>query len=278
MKIFTLLLIVFSFSCTAQHCQVESKSCVSVYPKKLDGDNHIKLFAKNLTKAHVTMRVDLSFTNYNSTRPGDFEILLPPDTKEMELVELKKKGSGAYRWRYNYRYVGGRVEGIHDNSYVYNFPFAKGRSYKIIQGYNGTFTHKNRLAHAIDLDLKIGDPIHAAREGVVIKVEEHNTAQGVTEAYAKLGNRIVIEHTDFTYASYVHLKKDGGLVNPGDYVVKGQLLGYSGFTGRTKSPHLHFQVYKINKSDLKYDTIPITFGWDGVYRKSTFKTGEVLSH
>jgi len=40
-----------------------------------------------------------------------------------------------------------------------------------------------------------------------------------------------------------YLKKDGVLVNVGDTVKQGQHIGYSGNTGYTAFPHLHFQVY-----------------------------------
>ncbi len=49
---------------------------------------------------------------------------------------------------------------------------------------------------------------------------------------------------------YWHLQKDGVLVNIGDTVKQGQLIGYSGNTGYTAFPHLHFQVYDATGKNI----------------------------
>ena len=49
---------------------------------------------------------------------------------------------------------------------------------------------------------------------------------------------------------YWHLRKDGVTVNLSDTVKKGQLIGYSGNTGYTAFPHLHFQVQDKNGHDI----------------------------
>ena len=52
-------------------------------------------------------------------------------------------------------------------------PFPKGRRYKIIQGYNGAFTHKGPYSqYALDFSLNVGDTITAAADGYVIGVIE----------------------------------------------------------------------------------------------------------
>ena len=54
---------------------------------------------------------------------------------------------------------------------------------------------------------------------------------------------IVIQHPDGSRAGYWHLQKDGALVNVGDTVSKGQVIGLSGKTGYAFQPHLHFIVW-----------------------------------
>ena len=55
-------------------------------------------------------------------------------------------------------------------------------------------------------------------------------------------------HSDGTFGNYAHLKYRGAAVKKGDFVEKGQLIGYSGNTGFSSGPHLHFSVL-INRID-----------------------------
>jgi murein DD-endopeptidase MepM/ murein hydrolase activator NlpD len=56
------------------------------------------------------------------------------------------------------------------------------------------------------------------------------------------GNHVIIEHGDGTYGNYWHLKHNGALVNVGDTVKQGQVIGLAGKTGYAAFPHLHFEV------------------------------------
>jgi murein DD-endopeptidase MepM/ murein hydrolase activator NlpD len=58
------------------------------------------------------------------------------------------------------------------------------------------------------------------------------------------GNYVVVKIADGRYAYYAHLQKGskGVLVQPGDRVRKGQVIGKLGNTGNTDAPHLHFML------------------------------------
>ncbi|MEO6490586.1 MAG: M23 family metallopeptidase [Ferruginibacter sp.] len=129
-----------------------------------------------------------------------------------------------------------------DTSYIYALPFEKGRSFRVIQGYFSQFSHKERAA--IDFNFKRGTKITAAREGIVVRVKEDGTSGGLNKKYRSQGNHIVIQHPDGSRAGYWHLQTDGALVNVGDSVKKGQVIGLSGKTGYAAVPHLHFIVWK----------------------------------
>ena len=58
--------------------------------------------------------------------------------------------------------------------------------------------------------------------------------------YGGYGNYVNISH-DYGYSTaYGHMSSIK--VNAGDYVEKGQVIGYVGSTGYSTGPHLHFEV------------------------------------
>lgn len=129
-----------------------------------------------------------------------------------------------------------------DTSYIYWLPYAEGTAHRVVQGYYSSHSHKNRAA--LDFKMKPGTPIHAARDGIVIRVVEDNDKGGLNKAHRQYANLIVIQHTDGSRVGYWHLQKNGAVVNIGDTVNKGQVIGFSGKTGYTAFPHLHFVGWK----------------------------------
>lgn len=89
---------------------------------------------------------------------------------------------------------------------------------------------------------KTNMPIVAVAPGVVTTVT-YSSRSGI---YVK------IEHADGVQTMYMHLKR-WPLVDEGDYVGAGTLLGYEGETGRAFGSHLHFQLSKNgNESPAEY--------------------------
>lgn len=129
-----------------------------------------------------------------------------------------------------------------DTSYVYALPFPEGKKYRVIQGYFSRFTHKERAA--LDFNMKKGDTITAARDGIVVRAKEDGKKGGLNRKYRSEGNNIVIQHADGSRAGYWHLQHNGVLVNIGDTVKKGQPIALSGKTGYAFVPHLHFLVWR----------------------------------
>lgn len=128
-----------------------------------------------------------------------------------------------------------------DTSFIYSLPYETGRSFFILQGYFSRLTHKNRAA--IDFKMKRGTQLTAARSGVVIRVKEDGTKGALKREYRQYGNYIVVEHDDGSRAAYWHLQPNGALMKVGDTVKTGQIIAYSGKTGYTFTPHLHFMVW-----------------------------------
>lgn len=111
------------------------------------------------------------------------------------------------------------------------------------------WTYNDGSAHnAIDLRASVGTPVFAAEPGTVNMVQywDGKTTKG-NQSY---GNLIRIRHSNYqgtkqleTY--YAHLSKI--LVSNGQTVSEGQIIGYSGNTGHSTGPHLHFEV-RVNRN------------------------------
>lgn len=143
-----------------------------------------------------------------------------------------------------------------DTSYVYSLPYEKGKSYWLVQGYFSHYTHKERAA--LDFKMKRGTKIYAARGGIVVRAKEDGDRGGLNKKYRPYGNNIIIQHADSSRAGYWHLQKDGAALNVGDTVQQGQLIGYSGKTGYTLFPHLHFLVWSFDENG-RWKQVPTRF-------------------
>ncbi len=148
---------------------------------------------------------------------------------------------------------GGNVQP--DTTPIYQLPYEVGKKYLLIQGWQSSLSHKGEIAQ--DFKMRRGTKIFAARKGVVVQVKSDGTQAGLKSKYLGEGNNVVIMHADSTFAGYWHLKHNGPAVNVGDSVDQGEFIGYSGHTGYSAFPHLHFMVFKYEKGIRR--TIPIRY-------------------
>ena len=127
-----------------------------------------------------------------------------------------------------------------DSSYIYSLPFENNKKVFLIQAYDSKMSHKGE--YALDFKVKKKTKICAARDGVVIGAREDSEEGGLKPENMSDGNYISIKHYDGSVAHYWHLIKNGVLINVGDTITKGQVIGLSGNTGYSAFPHLHFEV------------------------------------
>jgi murein DD-endopeptidase MepM/ murein hydrolase activator NlpD len=126
-------------------------------------------------------------------------------------------------------------------SFAYSLPYEKGKSHLLVQAYQSKLlSHKGE--YALDFKMKKGSRISAARGGVVVAVKEDSKKGGIKLKYLSEGNHVIIKHDDGTYGNYWHLKHNGALVNVGDTIKQGQVIGLAGKTGYAAFSHLHFEV------------------------------------
>jgi murein DD-endopeptidase MepM/ murein hydrolase activator NlpD len=87
--------------------------------------------------------------------------------------------------------------------------------------------------------MPIGTGIEEARSGTVSRLVEEYQDGDNTSGHE---NQIWVRHGDGTAAAYLHLTRDGALLEVGDSVSAGQVIALSGNTGASTEPHLHFAI------------------------------------
>lgn len=229
-------------------------------------DGTVRFYANSEFLIPVYLFVEFSeLRNMTPNVSLPFGVELEPGIKQLYLFSLSindKTASSSYSYRYQHSW-GNPSTVSPDENYLYTFPYAHGTKQGVTQGFNGNFTHKNENSYAVDFDLEVGTEIFAARGGVVAVVKEDSNVGGRGLQYSKHGNFVMIMHSDGTFGNYVHLRQNGAIVEEGAEVRTGQLIGYSGNTGQSSGPHLHFDV-RIPQLNGKMQSIPILFkGLDG---------------
>lgn len=142
------------------------------------------------------------------------------------------------------------------------------------------YTHKG-----LDLKLQTGDTVRAAFDGVV-RYARYNRGG--------FGNLVILRHFNGLETYYAHLSKLKVEVN--QVVKAGDLIGLGGSTGRSRGPHLHFEiryhdvpmdprrVIDIDSSMLIANALPIRKeifypnDWDATAVYHKIKSGDTLGH
>lgn len=224
------------------------------------GDNAPEYFrVVNKTHGFLTVTFSLPKAENVVTQPAlpKTWVLRARETADLFSVHPK---NARQAWRYEYRYDWrqGNVQARHDDAFRYRLPYEKGRTFKVIQGFHGRFSHTGEYAYAIDWDMPEGTPICAARGGTVIRVEQEFTGRGLTPDFKDRTNAVLIQHEDGTIGQYSHIRFRGSAVHVGQVVRTGQVIAYSGDVGYSGGYHLHFSVLKP-VSGKSLESVPIVF-------------------
>lgn len=124
-------------------------------------------------------------------------------------------------------------------------------------------TYYSAAHPGIDIAANGDHEVVAAREGTV-KAAASTSCQHINNLGDScnwgMGNYVQIQHSDGTYATYMHMRYGSITVSVGQYVARGTKIGMMGSSGNSSGQHLHFQVgtsatntINVSPSVLSYD-------------------------
>lgn len=199
--------------------------------EKIIADNQLMLDAKeqymNQLEQNEAAWEAVYYANAEAERELNAEL-------EAYLAEQQKKTQAVYVGNYSESSTLGWP--IDPNAYYY---ISSEQGWRILDGIDD-----NHLG--IDIACAAGTDILAANSGTVL----------VSENHWSYGNYVLIDHGGGISTLYAHMSEC--LVQAGDTVSAGQLVGHCGLTGNTKGYHLHFEVRENGKvkNPRNYLTFP----------------------
>jgi murein DD-endopeptidase MepM/ murein hydrolase activator NlpD len=141
-------------------------------------------------------------------------------------------------------------------SHRYQLPFDRRVHWIVGQGVSNS-NHTGSNEFALDFAMPEGTEVLAARPGRVARVVDGFTRCCLPIERSGESNMVLVLHSDGSFAMYVHLRP-GIPVKEGQRVKAGDLVGYSGNTGYSTMPHLHFQV-SIRSAPTRFTSVPFRF-------------------
>jgi murein DD-endopeptidase MepM/ murein hydrolase activator NlpD len=96
------------------------------------------------------------------------------------------------------------------------------------------FSGEGAFHTGVDVASDYGAPVHATADGVVTIADDH----------AGYGRLVVIDHGFGITTWYAHLSAFSAV--PGARVKRGEVVGYTGISGRSTGPHVHYEVRMNN--------------------------------
>ena len=251
------LVVIASALLLAVPAALSAKPFVVVTEEK-QGDQ-VSLYATLQNTTCVSFEMTLTLTNMKSSAPLP---IVRDLTQEKTLLTTLTKINPAEKWSFKYRFrlVVGRGNARPDLAHVYKLPFSPESKFPLRSGYGGRAERQVAAnEYFLSWNMPEGTPVLAAREGTVVGIRDDSNEHGLTDEFRTRANLIVIEHADGTLAEYVHLKHQGVVVKLGQAVKTGELIGYSGNTGFTRTPNLLVRISRVNPAATRESLAAI---WD----------------
>lgn len=244
-------------------CAAEAKDYpFTLAPLKTKSGYQLIAHNKGLAPVSAVISIDES-TNLGSEQQWPVMRVIPPDSDLLIGEVYPRDPTAGFSFRTSVVHMIGMLGARHDPAAVYRLPYSDGRAFTISQAAGSSTTTHNtpESKFAVDFTMPEGTPVLAARDGVVIDVEDGYTEGNKTARMLTQANDVRILHVDGTIASYAHLKANGVAVKIGQNVKAGKRIGYAGSTGYSSGPHLHFVVTTLVESngELSAVSVPIIF-------------------
>lgn len=239
------------------------------YPFKVVSENFgnfHRILAVNNGPAPIAAKIEVTMEGNAATdRQWPAYVTVSPNQSLPvgRILRAKSNGQG-YGFKTTSSYRIGDLNAQHALDATYRLPFADGLSFRIEQApYGPITTHTTpESAQAVDITMPEGTLVLAARAGTVVDVESSHSESGKLEHLRNRANGVVVAHDDGTMGRYGHFTPGRQLVKPSQRVQAGTPLGYSGNTGFSSGPHLHFAVTRVvitHSGALVEESLPITF-------------------
>ena len=118
--------------------------------------------------------------------------------------------------------------------------------------------HKKEFHRGTDLRAKFNTPVYATADGIVEWAGMHKRSG--------FGKLVILEHVYGFKTYFGHLNKI--VIKSGQFVKKGELIAYTGNTGLSNGPHLHYEIRFIHRALNPYYFIKWTQkNYDEIFKK-----------
>jgi murein DD-endopeptidase MepM/ murein hydrolase activator NlpD len=252
---------------------VDHQPLIRLRESGTDEDRTLNFF--NASGGPVSVELSLQqASNVRTDPPLPALVVLAAQVETRGLTITVANTGASYKYRYAYKYMPGDYRAVQDATAHYQIPFNPLLQFRVNQGFNGSFSHRDpQNQYAVDIGMPEGTPVRAARDGVIMTVDNDFYGNGLDMAqYADRANNIRIVHADGAMSVYAHLAFESVRVQVGQHVKAGQEIALSGDTGFTSGPHLHFCVQMNHDMHL----VSVPFQFTGPHGAFTPQEGQKL--
>ena len=189
-------------------------------------------------------------------------------SKNKDLKNIPEQMINFAKVVYLYKELLGKCSASRFDTAEWGFPFSEeqiqnqtiGLNYSSPYGPRNIAESANSFHYGIDIG--VGGGASAGHQEQLMRIEIHASRDGIVSDIATFadndggGQQVYLNHGDGTESWYMHLSKFA--VNKGDRVTRGQVIGYTGGSGKNNNlvqydEHLH---YEIHVNGQKVDPAP----------------------